>query len=280
MRIGVSGWQGRAWVDRPAALENFEVKVIAGCASGGPLEADWLPDDHMRSVGRGERLEVTVEVCPAAGIEDAVRAEAAGPPRRVPAGDGRPQRLMKNSIRDRDHHGCGRAHDVDTAMWVLPRGVPNPWLTYMFGQFIGAPTTNPLSAAQELTVSAWQGGPLPTPISDAVAATSPLPTDRATIPATTEHAPQPMQGTRQYAPKRRPVRREDPPPTAEVSAAAERTLESAAPIAAGSATLQPANAATGRDLGSGDDCASASKAGPGTIATTVRSPPDSSTARP
>lgn len=118
--IGVSSWQDRAWVDRPAALENFEVKVIAGCASGGPLEADWPPDDHMRSVGRGESLEMAIEVCPAAGIEDAVPAETAGPPWRVPAGDGWSQSLMKDSIRDRDHHGCRRAHDVDTAMWVLP----------------------------------------------------------------------------------------------------------------------------------------------------------------
>ena len=68
VRIGVSGGQERAWIDGPAALENFEVKVIAGRASGGPFEPEWLPDDHMRAVGRCERLEMAVQVCPPTGV--------------------------------------------------------------------------------------------------------------------------------------------------------------------------------------------------------------------
>ena len=99
------------------------MKVSAGCASGCPLEPERLPDDHMRTIGGYESLEMAIQISPAAGIEDPVGAESAGPPRRVAAGDRRPQSTTKDPIRNRDDDGSGRAYDVDSRMGMLPRGV-------------------------------------------------------------------------------------------------------------------------------------------------------------
>jgi hypothetical protein len=118
------------------------------------------------------------------------------------------------------------------------------------------------------------------PASAAVAATSALPIESATTLATTAQLPHARQEVRQHEPPRRPPRRADPPPSADASACTERALESAALTTAGRATVQATAVRAACNLGSGDECASASNAGPGTIATTVRSPPDRSTARP
>lgn len=103
--------------------------------------------------------------------------------------------------------------------------------------------------------------------------------ERATAPASTPQARQPRQEIEQHDAARRPLPRGAEPRTADASARMPRALESAAPSAAGRATVQPARG-TGSGRGSGDELASAMRAGPGTIATTVRSPPERRTARP
>jgi hypothetical protein len=135
------------------------MKMIAGCASGGPLEPERLSNDHMRPVGRYESLEMAIQIGPAAGIEDAVRAESAGPPRRVQAGGRRPLSTMKDPTRNRDNDGFGRAHDVDSVMRMLPWGVAESLAGVQLGAIHGS-TDDVSSQRGAGSNRRWLAGPI------------------------------------------------------------------------------------------------------------------------
>ena len=164
---------------------------------------------------------------------------------------------------------CGCSHGVS----------PYPWLTYIVGQFIGAPTADPVSERKALPSRAGRSNSLRSQPATQWRR-------RARYRWTEQRHPrppkarQPRQDIEQHdAARRRPLREalNRRPPT---QAPHARTFESAAPIAAGRATLQPPNAALVETAAPATNCASAIRAGPGTIATTVRSPPERRTARP
>ena len=99
------------------------MKVNSRRAPRRALEPKRLTNGYVSAVCRCETFEMAVEICPATGVKNPVRAETAGPPGWVYASNRPALITMKDPVSHRDDHCCGRADEVDSGVGMLPRGV-------------------------------------------------------------------------------------------------------------------------------------------------------------